>query len=102
MEEFKSLYDTEYSHRAVREVFQEHERQRLSKFICLTRKQILNHSAPMLIKVIFKIPLLYNSLSTGLLGCTQLAGKIQEEIWVHLIARQQAKRASHSVCLCAL
>jgi len=31
VEEFKSLYDTEYSHRAVREVFQEHERQRLRK-----------------------------------------------------------------------
>lgn len=35
VEEFKSLYDTDYSHRAVREVFQEHERQRLSKLICM-------------------------------------------------------------------
>ena len=33
VEEFKSLYDTDYSHRTVREVFQEHERQRLSKLI---------------------------------------------------------------------
>jgi len=32
VEEFKSLYDTDYSHHAVREVFQEHERQRLSEF----------------------------------------------------------------------
>lgn len=31
VEEFKSLYDTDYSHHAVREVFQEHERQRLRK-----------------------------------------------------------------------
>jgi len=102
VEEFKSLYDTEYSHRAVREVFQEHERQRLSKFICLTRKQILNRSAQML-KLFSKYHYkFYNSLSTGLLGCMQLVWKIQEEIWVHLIAHQQAKRTSHSVCLCAL
>ena len=32
VEEFKSLYDTDYSHHAVREVYQEHERQRLSEF----------------------------------------------------------------------
>jgi len=32
VEEFKSLYDTDYSHHAVRQVFQEHERQRLSEF----------------------------------------------------------------------
>ncbi|XP_073236549.1 uncharacterized protein [Porites lutea] len=31
VDEFKSLYDTDYSHRAVHEVFQEHERQRLRK-----------------------------------------------------------------------
>ncbi|XP_020615875.1 coiled-coil domain-containing protein 177-like isoform X2 [Orbicella faveolata] len=31
VEEFTSLYDTDYSHHAVREVFQEHERQRLRK-----------------------------------------------------------------------
>ena len=32
VEEFRSLYDTDYPLHAVREVFQEHERQRLSKF----------------------------------------------------------------------
>ena len=31
VEEFKSLYDTDFSHQAVCEVFSEQERQRLSK-----------------------------------------------------------------------
>ena len=33
VEEFKSLYDTDYSHRTVHEVFQENERQRISKLV---------------------------------------------------------------------
>ena len=33
VEEFKLLYDTDYSHLTVHEVFQEYERQRISKSV---------------------------------------------------------------------
>ena len=44
VEEFRSLYDTDYPLHAVREVFQEHERQRLSKFNVFKNSMLVQFS----------------------------------------------------------